>query len=111
MSFYIPYALPHVSASAVHDTFQSIFDGDVSVNELTRKDRVSGKDFKLFWIHISGGNKHLVFFTNEILSNGKARITYERTKGIDRYWQVRINLKKTIEQPIEPFIPRILPRF
>ena len=108
MSFYIPYALPHVTVAMVKDTFEAIFDGDVKVNELMRKDRVTGRDFKLFWITVDGGNKHLDFFVQEIKSAGSAKITYERSKGQDRYWQVKLNIKSQPES--EPFKPRILKR-
>jgi len=106
MSFYIPYALPHVTLATVKDTFEAIFDGDVKVNELIRKDRDTGRDFKLFWITVEGGNKHIDFFIEEIKSAGSAKITYERSKGQDRYWQVKLNNPR----PTEEFKPRILKR-
>lgn len=114
MSFYIPYALPHVTAATVKDTFEAIFEGDVKVNELMRKDRDSGRDFKLFWITVDGGNKHIDFFIQEIKTAGSAKITYERSKGQDRYWQVKLNINKpkthSEAEPAEPFKPRILKR-
>jgi hypothetical protein len=106
MSFYIPYALPHVTVETVTDTFQSIFGGNIKVNETLRKDRDTGKDFKLFWITIIDANKHLDFFIQEINETGSAKITYEHTKGHDRFWQVKLNLKVVSE----PFKPRILKR-
>jgi len=106
MSFYIPYALPHVTLAMVKDTFEAIFDGDVKVNEIMRKDRNTGRDFKRFWITVEGGNIHIDFFTDEIKAAGSAKITYERSKGQDRYWQVKLNIPKTEE----PFKPRILKR-
>jgi hypothetical protein len=112
MSFYIPYALPHVTVATVKDTFEAIFEGDVKVNEVMRKDRDTGRDFKLFWITVDGGNKHIDFFIDEINSAGSAKITYERSKGQDRYWQVKLNKPKTdkpTDKP-EPFKPRILKR-
>jgi hypothetical protein len=110
MSFYIPYALPHVNMATVHDTFESIFEGEVKVNELVRKDNTSGRDFKLFWITVTGGNKHVDFFIDEIKDAGFAKITYERSKGHDRFWQVKLNTPKTKPQSEEPFKPRILKR-
>lgn len=113
MSFYIPYALPHVTMDTVHDTFVSIFEGEVKVNELIRKDRDTRKDFKLFWVTVTGGNKHIDFFIDEINSAGFANITYERTKGQDRYWKVKLNKPKDTEpthEAAEPFKPRILKR-
>ena len=109
MSFYIPYALPHVTVETVKDTFQAIFDGDVKVNEVMRKDRDSGRDFKIFWITVDGGNKHIDFFIEDIRASGSAKITYERSKGQDRYWQVKLHKTKTEPDP-EPFKPRILKR-
>jgi hypothetical protein len=112
MSFYIPYALPHVTVATVKDTFEAIFEGDVKVNELMRKDRDTGRDFKIFWITVDGGNKHIDFFIDEINSAGSAKITYERSKRQDRYWQVKLNINKpkTHSEPAEPFKPRILKR-
>jgi len=114
MSFYIPYALPHVTMAIVQDTFETIFEGDVKVNEVVRKDNTSGRDFKLFWVTVTGGNKHVDFFIDEIKEAGFAKITYERSKGHDRYWQVKLNTPKTKstehQESEEPFKPRILKR-
>jgi hypothetical protein len=108
MSFYIPYALPHVTIGMVTGAFESIFGGEVSVNETIRQDRDTGRDFKLFWINIKDANKHIDFFTQEIKDAGFAKITYERTKGQDRYWKVKLNEKT--DKPDTAFVPRILPR-
>ena len=110
MSFYIPYALPHVTVDTVQDTFVSIFEGEVKVNEVIRKDSTTGRDFKLFWVVVTGANKHIDYFIEEIEREGFAKITYERTKGKDRYWKVKLNKPKDTPTPAEPFKPRILKR-
>jgi hypothetical protein len=109
VKFFISYALGHVTTATVKEVFDLVFDNEVEqIEELERKDRDTGKAFKLFWITMNPSRHSRVWrFVDEIEKFGKASITYETHKGKDYYWQVRLNKDK---QPATKFTPRILPR-
>jgi hypothetical protein len=113
VKLFISYALGHVNTPMVKDVFDTVFDNEVEqIEELERKDRVTGKSFKLFWITLNPARHSRVWrFVDEIEKFGSARIIYETHKGKDYFWQVRLNKEK--EAPAAPavkFTPRILPR-
>jgi hypothetical protein len=110
VKLFISYALGHVTTATVKDVFDLIFDNEVTqIEELERKDRNTGKSFKLFWITLAPARHSRVWrFVDEIEKFGNASITYETHKGKDYYWQVRLNKEKEVSAT--KFTPRILPR-
>jgi hypothetical protein len=110
VKLFISYTLGHVTTATVKDVFDTVFDNEVTqIEELERKDRVTGKPFKLFWITLQPARHSRVWrFVEEIEKFGSARIIYESKRGNDYYWQVRINKDK--EVPAVKTTPRILPR-
>jgi hypothetical protein len=108
VKLFISYALGHVTTAMVKDVFDTVFDNEVTqIEELERKDRVSGKPFKLFWVTLEPARHSRVWrFVDEIEKFDKASIIYETRKGKDYYWQVRINKDKVTVKTT----PRILPR-
>lgn len=111
VKLFISYALNHVTTEMVRDVFDTIFDNEVTqIEELERKDRDTGKSFKLFWITLNPSRHARVWkFVDEIEKFGSARIIYETHKGKDYYWQIRLN-KEKVPAPIVKTTPRILPR-
>ena len=109
VKLFISYALGHVTTATVKDVFDTVFDNEVTqIEELERKDRDTGKPFKLFWITLEPQRHSPLWrFVQEIEKFGSARIIYETRKGKDFFWQVRINKDKT---PAVKSTPRILPR-
>lgn len=105
-SLYISYALNHCSVEYVEDTFNMTFDGDVvqKVTEAIRVDNTTHKPFKMFWIDVLP-NRRMKEFLDDINENGCSRL-YFKHKGVDHYWNVRLNVPKTST----PFKPVILPR-
>jgi len=112
VKLFISYTLGHVTTPMVKDVFDTIFDNEVEqIEELERKDRVTGKSFKLFWITLNPARHSRVWrFVDEIEKYGSARIIYETHKGKDYFWQVRLNKEKEPPAPAVKFTPRILPR-
>jgi len=110
VKLFISYTLGHVTTATVKDVFDTVFDDEVlQIEELERKDRNTGKSFKLFWITLIPARHSRVWrFVDEIEKFGSARIIYETHKGKDYYWQVRINKDKE-PAPVN-FTPRIMPR-
>ena len=108
VKFFISYTLGHVTTATVKEVFDTVFDNEVTqIEELERKDRDTGKSFKLFWITLNPARHSRVWnFVQEIEKFGSARIIYETRKGKDYYWQVRLNKEKTEVKTT----PRILPR-
>jgi hypothetical protein len=108
VKFFISYALGHVTTETVKDVFDTVFDNEVTqIEELERKDRDTGKSFKLFWITLNPARHSPVWrFVDEIEKFGSARIIYETRKGKDYFWQVRLNKEKEAVKTT----PRILPR-
>ena len=108
VKFFISYTLGHVTTATVKEVFDTVFDNEVTqIEELERKDRDTGKSFKLFWITLNPARHSRVWsFVKEIEQFGSARITYETRKGKDYYWNVRLNKEKTEVKTT----PRILPR-
>ena len=109
VKLFISYALNHVTTATVKDVFDSIFNNEVTqIEELVKKDRDTGKTFKLFWITLEPERHSPVWrFVDEIEKFGKASIIYESHKGKDFYWQVRLNKDKI--NPVKT-MPRIMPR-
>ena len=111
VKLFISYALGHVTTATVKNVFDLVFDNEVTqIEEVERKDRDTGKTFKLFWVTLQPARHSRVWhFVSEIEKFGKASITYETHKGKDYYWQVRLNKDKA-PTPAAKFTPRILPR-
>jgi hypothetical protein len=109
VKLFISYALNHVTTAIVKDVFDSIFNNEVTqIEELVKKDRDTGKTFKLFWITLEPARHSPVWrFVDEIEKFDKASIIYESHKGKDFYWQVRLNKDKI--KPVKT-MPRIMPR-
>ena len=110
VKLFISYALGHVNTSMVKDVFDTLFDNEVEqIEEVERKDRDTGKSFKLFWITLNPARHSRVWrFVEEIEKFGSARIIYETHKGKGYFWQVRLNKEKEVSAV--KFTPRILPR-
>ena len=108
VKLFISYALGYVTTATVKDVFDTVFDNEVTqIEELAKQDRVTGKQFKLFWVTLEPARHSRVWkFVEEIEKFGSARIIYETRKGKDYYWQVRLNKEKTEVKTT----PRILPR-
>jgi hypothetical protein len=108
VKFFISSALGHVTTETVKDVFDTVFDNEVTqIEEVERKDRDTGKSFKLFWITLNPARHSPVWrFVDEIEKFGSARIIYETRKGKDYFWQVRLNKEKEAVKTT----PRILPR-
>lgn len=111
VKLFISYTLGHVTTATVKDVFDTVFDNEVTqIEELERKDRVTGKPFKLFWITLEPARHSRVWrFVDEIEEYGSARIIYETKRGKGYYWQVRINKDKPQAEQVKT-TPRILPR-
>lgn len=111
VKLFISYALGHVTTATVKNVFDLVFNNEVTqIEELERKDRNTGKSFKLFWITLAPERHSPVWrFVDEIEQVGFARITYETHKGKDYFWQVRLNKDKEPVSAVK-FTPRILPR-
>ena len=109
VKLFISYALKHVTTAMVKDVFDTVFDNEVTqIEELERKDRDTGKPFKLFWITLNPDRHSPVWrFVDEIEKFGRASIIYESHKGKDFYWNVRLNKEK---EPKVKTMPRIMPR-
>jgi hypothetical protein len=108
VKLFISYALNHVTTATVKDVFDSVFNNEVTeIVELVKKDRDTGKSFKLFWITLEPERHSPVWrFVDEIEKFGSARVIYETHRGKDFYWQVRLNKDK--EKP--KTMPRIMAR-
>ena len=111
VKLFISYALGYVTTATVKDVFDTVFDNEVTqIEELEKKDRVTGKPFKLFWVTLEPDRHSRVWkFVEEIEKYGSARIIYETKRGTDYYWQIRINKDKE-QTPAAKTTPRILPR-
>ena len=112
VKLFISYALNHVTTATVKDVFDTIFNNEVSyIEELAKKDRDTGKSFKLFWITLEPArHSPLWHFVDEIEKFGSARIIYETHKGKDFYWKVRLNKDKPAVKTMPCIMPRIMPR-
>jgi len=108
VKFFISYTLGHVTTEMVKEVFDTVFDNEVTqIMELERKDRNTGKPFKLFWVTLKPARHSAAWpFVDEIEKFGKASLIYETRKGRDYYWQVRLNKEK----PQVKTTPRIMPR-
>jgi hypothetical protein len=111
VKLFISYTLGHVTTATVKDVFDLVFNNEViQIEELERKDRDTGKSFKLFWITLAPERHSPVWrFVDEIEKFGSARIIYETHKGKDYFWQVRINKDKETTPAVKS-TPRIMPR-
>jgi hypothetical protein len=110
VKLFISYTLGYVTTAMVKDVFDTVFDNEVEqIEELERKDRVTGKPFKLFWVTLQPARHSRVWrFVDEIEKFGSASIIYETKRGNDYFWQVRLNKDK--HAPVVKTTPRILPR-
>lgn len=108
VKLFISYALGYVTTATVKDVFDTVFDNEVTqIEELAKQDRVTGKQFKLFWVTLEPARHSRVWkFVEEIEKFGSARIIYETKRGNDYFWQVRLNKDKEAVKTT----PRILPR-
>jgi hypothetical protein len=111
VKLFISYALGHCTTAMVKDVFDTVFDNEVTqIEELARKDRDTGKTFKLFWVTLNPARHSRVWrFVDEIEKFGSARINYETVKGRECFWQVRLNKEKDAAPTVKS-VPRILPR-
>jgi hypothetical protein len=102
VSLFISYALNQCSIASVTETFDMTFDGDVveKVSEVTKVDNATHKPFKMFWIEVSP-NRRMNEFLADIKAHGSSRL-YFKEKGVDRFWNVRIN--ETKDKTFKPFI-------
>jgi hypothetical protein len=102
VSLFISYALNQCSIASVTETFDMTFDGDVveKVSEATRVDNATHKPFKMFWVEVCP-NRRMNEFLADIKSHGSSRL-YFKEKGIERFWNVRIN--ETKDKTFKPFI-------
>ena len=105
VSLFISYALNQCSIATITETFDMTFDGDVveKVSEVTKVDNATHKPFKMFWIEVSP-NRRMNEFLADIKAHGSSRL-YFKEKGVDRFWNVRINVSKE-----KTFKPVILPK-
>ena len=92
---YISYALPHCTTEMVSTKFDSMFvDPCVTYvgEELLDDTRNVGKKFKRFWICVEC-RRHdpmMKWIMETIEKEGTAKVYYEKTKGVDRFWKVKI---------------------
>jgi hypothetical protein len=97
---YISYALPHCTTEMVREKFDAMFMNCVFriAEELKDDTKFPGKKFKRFWINVDGyrHDPMLNYVLDSIRNEGTAKVYYERTQGVDRYWKV-----KTV--PVWPF--------
>ena len=92
--FYISYALPHCTTETVRAKFDSMFiDPIVTIvgEELLDDTRNVGKKFKRFWICVETcrPDPTVKWLMETIEKEGAAKVYYEKTKGVDRYWKVK----------------------
>ena len=98
VSFYISYALPHCTTEMVRATFDEMFHNIVvEITEETKDDNMhAGKKFKRFWIkcdeRLHRFAPTLDCVCETIQQRGYAQVYYEKTKGVDRYWKVKLAL-------------------
>jgi len=108
----IKYALGHVKSSDVTWVFNELFGEElvVKVSELVKKDRYSGKDFKIFFIECNtakqtkGGVDKLVrkITTNGTIGDKKGvRVQFDR---YGHYWQVTLAKEQVKEDEFKPCI-------
>jgi len=96
VSFYISYALPHCTAELVAKTFDDMFHNTVvEVTEEVKNDNVRvGKKFKRFWVKCDERMQRFTPMLDDVQETiqrlGYAQIYYEKTKGVDRYWKVKL---------------------
>ena len=92
--FYISYALPHCTTEMVRAKFDSMFVDECvcKIAEEVKDDTKNiGKKFKRFWILVDC-YKHdpmMNYMLESIERDGSAKVYYEKTHGVDRYWKVK----------------------
>jgi hypothetical protein len=67
--------------------------GVMQIVEQTLPDRnCPGKKFKRFFIHIDCyvHDPMIKYLFETVEKEGSAKVYYEKTKGVDRYWKVKI---------------------
>jgi hypothetical protein len=96
--FYISYALPHCTTEMVRAKFDDMFRNIVmEITEEVKDDNTrTGKKFKRFWIKcdetLHRFNPMVDHLQETIEKLGYAHVYYEKTKGVDRYWKVKLAL-------------------
>jgi len=105
---FISYAMNQCTTESVTSVFNSVFDEDVVVKvaEAIRKDKTTGRPFKMFWITIKL-NQRVNLFIKEIKDVGHASIIYGMDHKTERYWKVRVNANSA---PLPNFKPKLLPK-
>ena len=90
---YINYALPHCTTSMVQEKFDSMFMNSVfKIVEQQMDDAYKpGKRFKRFWIHVDSyrHDQMMNYLLETIEKEAFAKVYYEKTHGVDRYWKVQ----------------------
>ena len=53
--------------------------------------KTPGKKFKRFWIHVDSyrHDPMMTYILETIEKEGAAKVYYEKTQGVDRYWKVK----------------------
>jgi hypothetical protein len=71
-----------------------LMDGVFKIAEQVMDDTKNvGKKFKRFWIFVRSYHRHdpmLLFLLETIEKEGAAKVYYEKTHGVDRYWKVKL---------------------
>ena len=98
VTLYISYALPHCTTEMVRAKFDDMFQNIViEITEEIKDDNSrAGKKFKRFWIKcdetLHRFTPTLDYVCETIFKTGYAQVYYEKTKGVDRYWKVKLAL-------------------
>ena len=91
---YINYALPHCTTDMIRAKFDSMFamPGVTHIAEQLKNDtKIPGKQFKRFWIYVDCyvHDPTMSYLLESIEKEGFAKVFYEKTQGLDRYWKVK----------------------
>jgi hypothetical protein len=94
--FYISYALPHCTTEMVRAKFDDMFQNIVVlITEEVKNDNMrEGKKFKRFWINCDESLQRFTPALDHVLeiikTTGYAKLYYEKSNGVDRYWKVKL---------------------
>ena len=91
---YINYALPHCTTEMIRAKFDTMFvnEGVTQITEEIKNDtKIPGKKFKRFWVCIDCyvHDPTMTYILESIEKEGFAKVYYEKTQGVDRYWKVK----------------------
>ena len=90
---YISYALPHCTTEMIRTKFDDLFMNCVlTIAEEVKEDTKNvGKKFKRFWVNIDNNryDHNMRFILETIVKEGSAKVYYEKTHGVDRFWKVK----------------------